>query len=72
MRWLEELDDVILRWFFFYFIGSFLLGNNRSMLTCRLLAAMKVVSIIEAYDWGQNGQIPLFWKYLGIYHFFRT
>lgn len=50
MRWLEESDDVVLRRFFFYFIGSFLLGNNRLMLTYRLLAAMRVVSIIEAYD----------------------
>lgn len=44
-----ELDDVDLKWFFFYFISSFLLGNNRSVLTCRLLGAMRVMSIIRAY-----------------------
>ena len=59
MRWLEEnipwitdLDNVALRQFFFYFISSCLLGNNQSLLTCRLLAAMRVVSVIGAYDWG--------------------
>jgi len=59
IRWLEEnipwvakLDDVTLRQFFFYFIGNCLLGNNRSVLTCRLLVAIRVVSVIGAYDWG--------------------
>jgi len=49
-----ESDDVAFKGFFFYFIGTFLLGNNRSVLTCRLLVAMKVVSIIGAYDWGSH------------------
>lgn len=59
MRWLEEnipwmaeVDDVTLKRFFFYFISSCLLGNNQSVLTCKLSADMKVVSVIEAYDWG--------------------
>ena len=43
---MAELDDVVLKKFFFFFIGSYLLGNNRSVLTCRLLVAMRVVSII--------------------------
>lgn len=47
--WEELLDDVVLRRFFFYFVGYCLLGNNRSVLTCRLLVAMKVVSDIGAY-----------------------
>lgn len=57
MRWLEknipravESDDVALRRFFFYFIGSCLLGNNRSVLTYRLLVAMRLVLAIRAYD----------------------
>ena len=47
-----ELGDIDLRRFFFYFIGSCLLGNNWSMLTCGLLGAMGVVFVIGAYDWG--------------------
>lgn len=50
--WRTELDDIDLGWFFFYFVGSCLLGNNQSMLTYRLLGAMRVASIIRAYDWG--------------------
>ena len=53
MRWLEEnipwvakLDNVTLKWFFFYFISSCLLGNNRSVLTCRLLTIYP-----RAYAW---------------------
>ena len=58
MRWLEENipwmaepDDVALKRFFFYFISSCPLGNNQSVLTCRLLVDMRVVSVIGAYDW---------------------
>jgi len=47
-----KLDDIALRRFLFYFIGSFLFGNNRSMLTCKLLGVMRVVSNIGAYYWG--------------------
>ena len=36
IAWGVELDDIALRWFFFYFISSCLFGNNRSVLTCRL------------------------------------
>lgn len=50
--WKVEPNDVVFRWFFFYFIGSFLLGNNRSVLTYRLLVAMRVVPVIGAYNWG--------------------
>ena len=50
--WEAELDDITLRWFFFYLIGSCLFGNNQSVLTCRLLGAMRVVLDIGAYDWG--------------------
>lgn len=59
MEWLKksipqaaEPDDIALRQFLFYFIGSFLFGNNWSMLTCKLLGAMRVVSNIGAYYWG--------------------
>ena len=38
--------------FFFNFIGSYLFSNNKLVLTCRLLAAMRVVFVIGAYDWG--------------------
>ena len=48
--WVVELDNVAHRRFFFYFISSYLLGNNRSVLTCRLLVGMRVVFVIEAYD----------------------
>lgn len=48
----HTLDDVALRSFFFYFIGSCLLGNNRSMLTYKLLVAMRIVSVLGAYDEG--------------------
>ena len=50
--WRTELDDVNLKRFFFCFIGSCLLGNNQSMLTCMMLGAIRVASIIRAYDWG--------------------
>ena len=57
MRWLEENiprevepDDVALRRFFFCFIGRCLLGNNRLMLTYRLLVTMRVVFVIGAYN----------------------
>lgn len=50
--WTIDSDDVAFVLFFFYFINSRLLGNNWSMLTCKMLVAMRVVSIIEAYDWG--------------------
>ena len=43
MEWLKnnipfeaELDDIAFRQFFFYFIGSYLFGNNRLGLTCKL------------------------------------
>ena len=49
---MAEPDDVALKRFFFYFISSCLLGNNQLVLTCRLLADMRVVSVIGAYDWG--------------------
>ena len=45
-------NDVDVRQFFFYFINSCLLGNNWSVLTCKLLEAMRVVSVIGAYNWG--------------------
>ena len=45
-------DDIALRWFFFYFIGSCLLGNNRSVLNFRLLVANRMVFVIGDYDWG--------------------
>ena len=47
-----ELDNVALKRFFLYFIGSFLFGNNRSVLTYKLLGAMRVVLDIRAYDLG--------------------
>ena len=57
MEWLKnniplevELDDIVFRQFFFYFIGSCLFGNNRLVLTCKLLGAMSVLSDIGAYD----------------------
>ena len=57
MEWLKnnipleaELDDIAFRQFFFYFIGSCLFGNNRLVLTCKLLGAMSVLSDIGAYD----------------------
>lgn len=50
--WGAELNDIVVRRFFFYFIGSFLFSNNRSVLSCRLLGAMRVVLDIEAYDGG--------------------
>lgn len=37
---------------FFYFNSSCLLGNNWSVLTCKRLAAIRVVFVIGAYDWG--------------------
>ena len=46
----KELDGVAFRRFFFYFIGFCLFGNNISVLTYRLLAAIRVVSDIGAYD----------------------
>ena len=59
MQWLKmnktcriELDDIDLKRFFFYFISSFLLGNNRLVLTYMLLGAIRAVSNIGAYDWG--------------------
>lgn len=48
--WKKELDYVAFRRFFFFFIGSCLFGNNRSVLTCRLLAAIRIVCNIGAYD----------------------
>lgn len=57
MEWLKnnmpleaEPDDIAFRQFFFYFIGSCLFGNNRLVLTCKLLGAMNVLSDIGAYD----------------------
>ena len=49
--WKAKPDYIALKRFF-YFICSCLFGNNRSVLTCKLLGAMKVVSDIGAYDWG--------------------
>ena len=46
--WEAEPDDIALRQFFFYLIGSCLFGNNRLVLTCRLLGAMRVVLDIRA------------------------
>jgi len=42
--WEAEPNDITFRRFFFYFISSCLFGNNRSVLTYKLLGAMKVVS----------------------------
>ena len=42
--WEAEPDDIALRIFFFYFIGSYLFSNNQSVLTCKLLGAMRAVS----------------------------
>ena len=57
MEWLKnnipleaELDDIAFRQFFFYFIGSCLFGNDRLVLTNKLLGAMSVLSDIGAYD----------------------
>ena len=57
MEWLKnnmpleaEPDDIAFRQFFFYFIGSCLFGNNRLVLTYKLLGAMSVLSDIGAYD----------------------
>ena len=50
--WTAKLDDVALKWLFFYFNSSCLLGNNWSMLTCKRLVAIRVVFVIGAYDWG--------------------
>jgi len=49
--WEAKPDDIAFRRFFFYFISSCLFGNNRSVLTCKLLEAMRVVSDIGTYDW---------------------
>lgn len=48
--WVVELNDVTLKYFYFYFISSCLVGNKKLVLTFRLLIAMKVMSIIGAYD----------------------
>lgn len=53
--WVVKPKDIALRQFFFYFINSCLFGNNRSMLTCKLLGAMRIVSDIRAYNWGAYG-----------------
>lgn len=50
ITWVAEPDNIALKQFFFYFIDSCLFGNNRLVLTCKLLGAMKVVSDIGAYD----------------------
>lgn len=50
--WEVKPDDIAFRQFFFYFIGSCLLGNNWSVLTYYMLGAMRVVSDIGPYDWG--------------------
>lgn len=57
MEWLRasiplgaKPDDIPFKQFFFYFIGSCLFGNNRSVLTYQLLSTIRVVSNIEAYD----------------------
>jgi len=55
--WATEPNNIVIRRFFFYFIGSCLFGNNRSMLTCKLLGAMRVVLDIGAYDMGD----PFLW-----------
>ena len=59
MEWLRvsipleaKPDDITFKRFFFYLIGSCLFGNNRLVLTCRLLETMRVVSDIGAYDYG--------------------
>ena len=63
MEWLKESipwaepNDIVLRQFFFYFISSCLFGNNQSVLTCKLLGAMRVVLDIGAYDRGA----PFLW-----------
>lgn len=41
--WVAKPNDIALRRFFFYFIYSCMFGNNQSMLTCKLLRAMRVV-----------------------------
>ena len=48
--WAVKLDGIALRGFFFYFISSCLFDNNQSMLTYKLLGAMRVMSDIGAYD----------------------
>ena len=50
--WEAESNDIALRRFFFYFISSCLFGNNQSVLTCKVLGVIWLVSVIRAYDWG--------------------
>lgn len=57
MEWLRvsipkkvESNNIALRKFFFYFIGSCLFGNNWSTLAYKLLGALKVVLDIGASD----------------------
>ena len=42
--------NILLWWFFLWFLCSCFFGNNRSILTCQLLWAMKAVSNIGRYD----------------------
>ena len=44
--------DIHLWSFFLWFLSSCFFGNNQSVLTCRLLWALRVVSDIRRYDWG--------------------
>lgn len=52
ITWAVELDDIALRQFFFYFIGSCLFGNKWLVLTCKLLGAIRVMLDIGANNWG--------------------
>ena len=52
--WEVEPNDIALKQFFFYFIGSCLFGNNRSVLTCKPLIAMRIVSNIGALGIGYD------------------
>uniref|UniRef100_A0A7N2MAD1 Aminotransferase-like plant mobile domain-containing protein n=1 Tax=Quercus lobata TaxID=97700 RepID=A0A7N2MAD1_QUELO len=45
-------DDAAPRRFFLYFIGSCFLGDNKSEIKLKLIAAVRVVSSIRDFDWG--------------------
>ena len=50
--WSVVPTDIHLRRFFMYSLGSCFFGNNRSVLSCQLLWAIRVVSDVGRYDWG--------------------
>ena len=47
-----DLDDATPRRFFLYFIGSCFLGDNKSEIKLKLVAAVRVVSSIKDFVWG--------------------